>query len=71
MNFVKLNWSDLFLLKTVDAFGVLTLCQVFFELIFFVGCMLVNHIKSVPVMRDNEAQVELAENVELLKFLLF
>jgi hypothetical protein len=40
-------------------------------LIFFVGCVLVNHVKFRLIVTDDKTFVELAENVEILEILLF
>ena len=59
------------MLETVDALEMLAFLNGTLILIFFVGCVLVNHVKFRLIVTDDKTFVELAENVEILEILLF
>jgi hypothetical protein len=48
------------LFEAVYAVRLLAFGQIFFELVFFIGCVLVDHVEFTIVMGDDEAKVELA-----------
>jgi len=69
-DFINLNGSDFFFLETVDAFKIFAFGNGELILVFFVCCVLVDHVKFLLEFADDETFVELSQNVKMLEIVL-
>ena len=69
-DFINLNGSDFFFLETVDAFKIFAFGNRELILVFFVCCVLVDHVKFLLEFADDETFVELSQNVKMLEIVL-